>query len=189
VKRHDRPPTHASRPPRTLLPTIGTAAVVGVSLVLAACGGSSSSSNGSAGASNRSTKQENSRLKFTQCMREHGVNFSDTGGAPTGLQNTPQTTLQAAFSACRKYATGTLGSAASSSSQSEVNDRLVKYASCLRQAGLSISDPTGSGTAALGEFFKQLQGARQNPNFEQANAKCQADLPQGGPFAGAGAGG
>ena len=161
-------------------------AAVGVCLLLLACGGSSSGSNGSAGASNQSTKQETSRLKFTQCMREHGVNFSDTGGSPSGFQNTPQSTIQAAFSACRKFASGSFGNAASSSQQSQLKDQLVKYAACLREAGLNIADPTGTGVSGVGGFFRQLQELRQNPNFQQANSKCQKNLPTGGPFRGNG---
>ena len=154
-------------------------AVLGVlvaCVVLAACGSSSTGSNGSAGASNQGTKQENSRLKFTACMREHGVKIPETnsgGGAPAGLANIPRSTIQAAGKACQKYASGTLGPAAGGN-QTQITDTLVKFAGCLRENGINVSDPTGSGTSGLQGFFQQLQQARQSPTFAAASKNARA---------------
>lgn len=63
------------KPPAAGVKVLAVLGVLVACVVLAACGSSSTSSNGSAGASNQGTKQENSRLKFTACMREHGVNI------------------------------------------------------------------------------------------------------------------
>ena len=168
-------------------------AVLGVLMacvVLGACGSSSSSANGSAGASNQGTKQENSRLKFTQCMREHGVNIPEAnpgGGAPAGLANIPQSTIQAAGKACQKYASGTLRPAAGGN-QTQITDTLVKFAGCLRENGINVSDPTGTGRGALQGFFQQLQTAKQSPSFAAASKKCRSLLPKGGPGGGPGGG-
>lgn len=61
-----------------------TFAALALSVTVAACG--SSGSNGSAGASNQSSNQETSRLKFTACLREHGVTVpqSASGGGARG---------------------------------------------------------------------------------------------------------
>lgn len=88
------------------------APVVATAAILAACGSSSASSNGSAGASNQIARQASQRLKFIQRLRQHGVSVPDPGqggGPPT---NVPQSTRQAAASACRAYAGGAFGNIA-----------------------------------------------------------------------------
>ena len=122
-------------------------ALLAASALLTACGSSSTSSNGSAGGSNHASKQENSRLQFSKCMREHGVEIpeSSAGGAPSaGLVNTPQSTLTAAANACRQYATGAVGAAATRNS-AQLTDTIVRFAACMRQNGVSIPDPTWVG--------------------------------------------
>jgi hypothetical protein len=158
-------------------------------VALVACGGGSSSTAAS-GAGSKSANQESSRLKLRQCLREHGANVPESGGAGAA-QNIPQATFQAAIQACRKYATGAFGNAPSASQQVQIRDKLVKYASCMRENGLQIADPTsvtGGGPGGSG-FFSELQKLRQNPNFTAANAKCQKNLPNGGKGAPGGAGG
>lgn len=167
---------------------LGLLAALAACALLSACGSSSSGSNGSAGASNQGTKQENSRLKFTKCMREHGVNVPQTNsgsGPPAGLASIPQSTITAAANACRKYSAGSFGGAAGGNS-TQATDTIVKFASCLRQNGINISDPTGSGGSALQGFFQQLQQARQSPSFAAASKKCQSLLPKRGPGGGPG---
>lgn len=178
------------KPPAAGVKVLAVLGVLVACVVLAACGSSSTSSNGSAGASNQGTKQENSRLKFTQCMREHGVKIPEGGsggGAPAGLANIPRSTIQAAGKACQKYASGTLGPAAGGN-QTQITDTLVKFAGCLRENGINVSDPTGSGTSGLQGFFQQLQQARQNPTFAAASKKCQSLLPKRGQGGGPGGG-
>jgi hypothetical protein len=188
----------------------GAALVVGlVCVALTACGSSSSASNASATASSKSAQQESARLKLRQCLREHGANVPESGG-PGAAQNVPRATLQAAFKACQKYATGAFGTAPSAAQQAQTRDQLVKYASCMRENGLQIADPTtatgggpgGPGGAGGTGFFSELRKLRQDPKFAAANSKCSKNLPnrgQGGPRglggggggagAGAGAGG
>jgi hypothetical protein len=166
----------------------GFLAALAACALLSACGSSSSGSNGSAGASNQGTKQENSRLKFTKCMREHGVNIPSTNsgsGPPAGISSIPQSTIKTAGNACRKYSAGSFGGAPSLNS-TQATDTIVKFASCLRQTGINISDPTGSGTSGLQAFFQQLQQARQSPSFAAASKKCQSLLPKRGQGGGPG---
>jgi hypothetical protein len=190
VKRSD--PNDSREPSRALSKVLrgaSTVAVIASAVALAACGGSGSTSsstgaNGSAGASNKGSSQETSRLKFTQCMREHGVPISDAEKVPA-LQSAPQATLKAALAACQKYAAGSFGQAASPSGQAHLMDQLVKYASCLRENGVNIADPTEASIAGAASFANSLGKVRQNPNFPQANSKCQKNLPsaseRGGP--------
>jgi hypothetical protein len=165
-----------------VLRAASTLAVIASSVALGACGGSSgpsssSGANGSAGASNKGSSQEASRLKFEQCLREHGVPVSDSGEKVPALQNTPPATLKAAFAACQKYAAGSFGQAASPSGQTHLIDQLVKYASCMRENGVNVADPTEGGIGGAASFANKLGQVRQDPNFPQANSKCQKNLP------------
>ncbi len=120
-------------------------AALGACLALAACGGSSGPSNGSAGASTGGSKQETERLKFTQCMREHGVNIPDKDiSGSNALKSVPQNTLQAALSACGKYQAGAFANGSSPSQQNELREGFVNYARCLRSNGLNVPEPTGT---------------------------------------------
>ncbi len=153
-------------------------AMLGACVALAACGGSSSKSNGSAGASTGGAKQETERLKFTQCMREHGVNVPDKDiSGSNALQGVPQNTLQAALSACGKYRASSIGSAPSQ--QNELREAVVKYARCLRSNGLNVPEPTGTSINALATFRQAITELESNPAFQQANSKCKAALPSG----------
>jgi hypothetical protein len=156
-------------------------AALGACVALVACGGSSSTSNGSAGASTGASKQETERLKFTQCMREHGVNVpdKDIGGSPSAIQGVPQSTLQAALSACGKYQAGSFANGSSPSQQNAIREAVVKYARCLRANGLNVPEPTGSSIAALAAFRQAVIQLQQNPTFKQANNNCKRELPSG----------
>src|SRR5690349_19868082 len=79
---------------------------IGASLVLAACGGSGTSTNSPASAEKA---REQQFLKLSKCLREHGINVSTpTGGGPIKFRAAagkiaPQQ-AEAARNACRKYA-------------------------------------------------------------------------------------
>lgn len=164
---------------RQVLARLVLVALVG--LVLTACGSSSTASSASAGGSSATAKQASSRLKFTDCMRQHGVNISDQaggggGGPPAGI---PQSTLQAAGTACRKYAGGAFGNF-SPAQRSQFQAAFVKYTACLRAHGVNIPDPTfGAGGAANqgGGFRQSLQNAQASPSFKAANSQCSSVLP------------
>ena len=70
------------------------------SLVLAACGGSGSKASASSSQGN-----EQQILKFTRCMREHGVNISTPNGAggPINVTGTSPQVMEAAQKACARY--------------------------------------------------------------------------------------
>ena len=176
----EHPPTQA-KPRAAGIKVLAVLGVLVACVVLSACGSSSRGSNGSAGASNQGTKQENSRLKFTACMREHGVKIPETnsgGGAPAGLANIPRSTFRQQGK-LSEVLRGKLGPAAGGN-QTQITDTIVKFAGCLRETGINISDPTGSGTSGLQGFFQQLQQARQSPTFAAASKKCQSLLPKRG---------
>lgn len=163
-------------------------AMFGACVALAACGGSSSSgSNGSAGASNKGSQQETAQLKLTECLREHGVNIPDSANraaAIQGLANVPQSTVQTAMSACRKYASGSSVSASSRAQGVQRREQVLSYARCLREHGLNVPEPTPTTSGGIPAFLQALHEAQQSPTFTKANQTCQQKLPKG--FAGGG---
>lgn len=159
-----------------ILPLLATAALAG-----AGCGGSSSASTTS------TTSQDAARLKFTQCMRDHGVAIQDNPGqGGAGLQNIDRSKLQAAGQACQKYRQGAFGNISQSQRQA-FQDAFVKFSSCMRQQGVDIPTPTpggGGGPPAGGGAID-----RSDPKVQAAMKACQSKLPNGGRFGGGPAGG
>jgi hypothetical protein len=177
----NRPTTNPRQPPPTrAIRPCAAVAVFGACLALAACGGSSSGSKGSAGASTSGSKQESERLKFTQCMREHGVNLPDKDiSGSNALQGVPQSTLQAALSACGKYRAGAFTSGSSPSQENDLREGFINYARCLRSNGLNVPEPTGTSIGALVTFRQAITQLESNPAFQKANGKCRTALPKG----------
>jgi hypothetical protein len=155
-----------------------------LSLVLAACGSSSSTS--SSGSS--SGAQFTARLNFAKCMRSHGINIPDpsAGGGPAGggggfraLRNYPQARRQAALQACQSYLRKAFGNITPAQS-AQFRQQFVKYAQCMRSHGIDIPDPTTSGPGGFG-----LRGAlrsidRNSPAFKAANTACASLRPRFG---------
>lgn len=164
------------RSPGRALPAIVLFVLALVALV--GCGGSSSVSGSSSGASS----QETARLQASKCMRQHGVNLpapsQQTGAGPGSIQSVPQQTLQAAQNACQKYLSKAAGNFNPNSTAFQ--DAFVKFSACMRKHGIDIPSQTGSGTPDPGQIT-QLQ---QQPGFQQASQACQSNLPQGGPAGG-----
>ena len=156
-----------------ILPLLATTA-----LACAGCGGSNS-------ASTSTTSQDAARLKFTQCMRDHGVNIPDNPGqGGAGLQNIDRSKFQAAGQACQKYRQAAFGTISQSQRQA-FQDAFVKFSSCMRQQGVDLPTPTaGGGPPAGGAAIN-----RNDPKFQAALKACQSKLPNGGRFGGGPAGG
>ena len=172
---------------RVLLAAAGLLSVV----ALSACG--------STGNAASSTNPQDARLKFAECMRQHGVNLPDPGeGRRLERFNFNPTKFRAARQACQKYAAAAFPKL-TPQQRAELQDRLVKFAQCMRQHGVNVPDPTTSGPG--GGFFirRRVQGAGvdpRSPAFQTAAKACQSLLPKrpggGGGFRvgpGAGAGG
>ncbi len=156
-------------------------AVVGCGLAIAACGSSGKP---------RTTAAAYTRdLKFSNCMRAHGVpNFPDPspGG---GLKLTPQSGLnafspsfQSAQKDCSKYAPG--GGRVPRMSASD-RRKALKFAQCVRTHGdpnfpdPSLSVQPGTPVIALrGMFFPVGTGFDPRaPAFKQAAAACGFRVP------------
>jgi hypothetical protein len=153
---------------------------------LVGCGGKKN--NGNAAASS-SDKGYQAALKFSACMRSHGLpNFPDPqegsgGGVNLTLDKNSgldpnSATFKSAQAACRKYAPG--GQKGKPLSPAE-QQKFLAYAQCMRTHGVpNFPDPKFSGGGAQ----IQLKGfGPGSPGFDKAQKACQSQLP-GKPGAG-----
>jgi hypothetical protein len=172
------------------------AALGGLSVLLAACGGSphatekggstTSTTYGPAapattGSSGGNAPQQ-SALAFAACVRSHGVpNFPDSAiqssskgvmlSAPRGINvHSPQ--FQSAMQACRSFLPQGPSSGSSSSSYVQA---VLKYSLCMRSHGVTnFPEPNSQG------LFTGGAGINPNsPTFLSANESCQRYLPAG----------
>lgn len=193
---HPQPPPSSPRRPRPALLALATLALA------AACGGAASGSSGvaslgsttttakesSAGSSAGSQSKADAALKYSQCMRSHGVpNFPDPSisgdkatiqikGSPgSGLDpNSPQ--FQAAQSACRGLLPN--GGQPSPQQRAQAQDAAVHFAQCMRSHGINIPDPQTSTSGGIGIKITPGQGVDPNsPQFQAAQSACQHFLP------------
>lgn len=135
-------------------------------------------------------------LEFTQCMRGEGVDLADPAvnadgsiqlfqpGANSNIdQDDPAVTD--AVDICGDIIAGASFLPGAGLDQSEIEDRLLGFAQCLRDLGLDVDDPDISGGFAGGPAA--LFGDNFDPT-DPANAdavqECQAQFGAGGSFEG-----
>jgi hypothetical protein len=159
-------------------------AVVATAAALATgCGGGSKSPNSAASASRADSYQQ--AIKFSQCMRSHGLSgFPDPvqqQGGGVALKIGPASGIdpesqkfKAAQEACRKFApSGGPGKTMSAAEQQQ----FLRYSQCMRTHGVpNFPDPKfSSGGAQL-----QLKGIGPgSPGFDAAQKACRSALPGG----------
>jgi hypothetical protein len=187
-------------------------AVAALAVLVAACGGSGSdrvasledtnlpASDGSGGGDE---SFEETVLAFSACMRENGVeDFVDPDFNADGSLNftgefrqngAAQETLRAAFEACQSHLEG-IAFGRGAVDFTEIEDRLVEFASCMRDNGYDMPDPDfsnfgrGGGGGPFGEDLDP-----DDPGFQEALGACE-DIFEGfriggGPGGGPGRGG
>ena len=166
-----------------LKPLLGVALAL-LPLTVAACGG-----NDAGAATDNATNAEDARLKWEQCMREHGINIRESSGggkATFSIQAPPRDKMQAADKACQKYRKGAFGNL-TPEQREEFQDAFVRFAACMRQHGVDLPAPrivtNGGGGAASGSSTDQgpdeVRIDPNDPTFKAAQEACQDKLPQG----------
>lgn len=166
------------------------AAVAGA-LALGGCG-SGNNPNGGAPSANDQDKAFEGALKFSQCMRQHGVDMPDpkrdaNGGisisGPPGGQRTKlgDPKMKAAQSACQKYMDVGGGPPMDPAQQAKLQDAFVAYAGCMRGKGIDMPDPkvTSHGVQmtiqkgqAGGNGHGTSAGPPDSPVFKAADKAC-----------------
>jgi hypothetical protein len=132
-------------------------AAAAAALALGACGGSNSGDGGGAKSATRQDKAFEGALKFSKCMRDHGVDMPDpqrvgTGGIKLtggkGLDfNDPK--MKAAQSACQKYMQIGGGETVDPAKRAKLQEAALSYARCMRSQGVDMPDPKLSGNGGL----------------------------------------
>ena len=133
-----------------------------------------------------SLSPEDSALAFARCMREHDIPMDDpqVGGGANGPitigiggPGIDKEQLQAAQEACG----GFMGvSGPKGTMPPELMDKLVEYASCMREHGIDFPDPqTDGGGVLIGGDKDALDPS--SPEFQAAQEACQSIMPDGGP--------
>ena len=156
-------------------------------LCVAACG-----SGASGGTGTNAAAAVHQGLKFSQCMRAHGVSDFPDPDASGGIDIQPGSGLdpqspafQAAQKACRADMPGGAGGPIKPSKAQFT--KALAFAKCMRTHGLPrfpdplASFPSGTGPiiSLAGMLFKPGQGLDpQSPAFLQAASRCGVSLPK-----------
>jgi hypothetical protein len=157
------------------------AAVAGIALLVAACGGSGGGSPAAAG----STAYQKA-LAYAQCLRSHGEpgwpdpnsqgNFRITG-ANHVQQGSPQ--FASANKACEHLLPD--GGQETAAQQQQALSQALKFVACMRSHGIpDFPDPTvqdGQVNVTLGASGF----ARNSPQLQSARQACRSLGPGGGP--------
>lgn len=157
-------------------------------MLLAACG----SSNASTNASSSSRPGFAAGLRFSDCMRSHGVpNFPDPtvhdnahskgvgfnlAASGSGAIDTHSPVFRSANAACEK-ATG-FGHISQAQLQQAMAG-LLKFAECMRSHGITNFPDPFENSHQVG--FNTTGLDTSSPRFKAAMAACRALLPGGGP--------
>jgi len=160
--------------------SVAVLGALATSVLLAACGGSGTSTN-SVASSEKAREQQ--FLKLSKCLREHGINVSTpTGGGPIKVQGgvgsiSPQT-FEAARNACKKYAPAA-NQNLTPQQRVEREEAVQKFAKCMREHGIKVEAQTSGGEIRIGIHPHAGEGGPnpESPAFEAAQKACQSYLP------------
>lgn len=156
------------------------ALLIALAVTVAACGGGSSTSDPSSGASNTQVQQA---LQYAQCMRSHGVtNYADpTPGRSQSIGqsgiDTNSPTYQAAASACHKYRPTTVNNT-NQGPTSQNQSQQLQFAQCMRSHGVP-NFPEGNNGGGQ-QSVTQYGIDPNSPTFQAANRACSSLLPEVG---------
>ncbi len=150
-------------------------------LALAACGaGSTDTANDTSSAQD---KAFDGALKFARCMRGEGIDFPDPKKGANGLvkigggarQNPNDPRNRAAADTCAKHLQDG-GDAPDPAQQAKFQDAFVKYARCMRAAGVDVPDPKpGAGGLVLDTRDASAPNP-QSPKYKAADRTCHRHL-------------
>jgi hypothetical protein len=162
--------------------TILAATVLAAAVLITGCGADKPDAQVASGSSAQSTSpstapaslsQDEMAVKFTQCLRENGLNVPDPepGKGPMlrfdKNSGVTQEQVQKAMEACREYDPQSQGSP---NPQQAENGR--KYAECMRKNGVEkFPDPKPDQRGIM-----IGPGVADDPDFQKAQGACQSIL-------------
>jgi hypothetical protein len=197
MSRRPTPFFTAARARRAQLALLASAGAIAVSLILAACGGSTSASNAADTEQSNEQKAETKFADFARCLREHGVNaetISHPGGGH-GLKVSPgaagagPAAMEAAEKACARYRPEKQTVNLSPQQKVEHEEAVQKFAKCMREHGIKVEASTNGGGVQIRIHAHPGNEGGPNPEspaFQSAQQACQKLLPfkGGGPRSG-----
>ena len=161
-------------------------AAVASALALGACGGSDGG-GGSSGSKSPQDKAFEGALKFSKCMRDHGVDMPDpqrvgTGGIKLsgGKINPNDPKTKAAQQACAKYMKVGGGQTVDPARRAQLQQAALDYARCMRAQGVDMPDPQISSDG--GATFKFQAGAKNGSSDSSSGPKGPAVNPDSPKF-------
>lgn len=168
--------------PRLSIPLI-VLGVIAASLMLTACGGSSSPSS--------TTKEQQAELKnaeFAKCLREHGIN-AESATAPGGEGQATRVhasggpaKMEAAQNACKKYQPEPQKLNLSPQEKVARAEAVEKFAKCMREHGIEVHASSSEGHISIQIHGKPGSGPNpESPAFQKSQQSCQKLLPFKGP--------
>jgi hypothetical protein len=147
------------------------AAAFAAALALGACGSSDDgggSASGSPSSASRQDKAFEGALKYSKCMREHGIDMPDpqrvgTGGIKLtgGKMNPNDPKTKAAQKDCQKYMEVGGGETIDPARRARLQEAALEYARCMRAQGVDMPDPQLSGDGGVTMRFR---GGSSNGN-------------------------
>jgi hypothetical protein len=181
---------------RTAFGGLALVAVVGLSMLAAACGGGGSpgakvaqvgTTSSTKGSGSSSGSGSGNPTAYSACMRSHGVpNFPDpdskgrikvTSGVSANGQKTGVDVNSPQFDRARKACDNLLpnGGRPTAAQQQQEQQQMLKFAQCMRAHGVSkFPDPKAGGAFSLGT----KSGVDPNtPQFKAAQQTCQKVVP------------
>ncbi len=134
---------------------------------------------------------EEAMLAFTQCLRDQGLEVEDAQVSADGgvrlnmpmdefIQRMNRDESRAALDACLPYFVG-MAQQFPAFNNVEMGDRLLRYATCMRENGYDMPDPDLSGGLDLGPAERDDPGPfgaldTDDPDFQAANEVCQGEF-------------
>jgi hypothetical protein len=147
-----------------------TLPIATASLLLAACGGSDSTTS----SGNDRERFREAALEFAECMRRNGVDMPDPkpdGRMTLMAEPGDEATLRRAQEACQKHLDKARPPEPSEEEQREARERALEHARCMREHGIDFPDPTfgkdGTVEQRLGEGIDP-----RDPAFREAEKAC-----------------
>jgi len=178
-------------------------AVVAGALALGACGSSNDDGGGAGSGAKGQDKAFEGALKFSKCMREHGIDMPDPqrvgkGGIKLsgGKVNFNDPKMKSAQSACQKYMQIGGGETLDPAKRAKLQEAALSYARCMRGHGVDMPDPKLAGNGGLtfqagpggpksnGSGPKGLGVNPDSPKFKSSDKACNhflGDRPGAGP--------
>jgi hypothetical protein len=160
---------------RFLLVTVPLATAA---LALAACGDDDSTSSADGQAEFRQAA-----LDYAECMRKNGVDMADPQFEGNGgvLMRGPRSgadgpAFRQAEEECQQHLDKARPPEPSEEEQSEMRERALKHAQCMREHGIDFPDPT---FGEDGRVEQRLEGGvdPNDPAFQEAQRECARFTP------------